>query len=257
MQGKIEFRKALQEIVQTAVKKGNRITQEDAEMYLNISKLSKEQQEMVYQYLSSMNIQVEGIEDSGENPFVQDKGPDVELTEDDRIFLEEYMASAETEQYGQQPEYAKYMKVCAQIALKYAGRDIPLADLIQEANVGLLMAINSLELKDDTITEDEYIREGIRGTIEAFIDEEADLKESDDRMLEKINYIAEAIRNLSEELERKVSLEEVSAYLEMPEEEVAEILKLTGEEIEMQEQSPDKDDDKTVGYADISDFKVF
>lgn len=122
---------------------------------------------------------------------------------------------------------AEHMRLSAQLALSYAGKGIPLEDLIQEGNVGLIMALDTLELREDGISEAEYIREGIRGAMENLLEEEAGLQKSDGQILERINYIGEAIRNLSEELERKVTLEELSAYLDMPEAEIADVLRLT------------------------------
>jgi len=255
MQEKFDFRNALQEIIVKAQKNAGSITTESIEECLRGFELTQEQKEMIYNYLEAQKIRVEGAVLTGENPFARQE-EEMTLTEEDQSFLEEYLAETEQADGTDDPRLPVYMKVCAQIGQEYAGRGIPLADIVQEGNVGLLMALGSLELREDTISEDEYIRGGIRGTIEAFLEEEAELKDSDDRMLEKINYIAEAIRNLSEELERKVSLEELSAYLEMPEEEVAEILKLTGEEIETEEPAEEKTDD-TVGYAGINDFQVF
>ena len=51
--------------------------------------------------------------------------------------------------------------------------------------------------------------------------------------MEQVNYLNEAIKNLEEDLERKVSLEELSAYIEMPAEEIEAILKMAGDEIEL------------------------
>jgi len=259
MQEKREFQKALQDLIQFAVANGNLITKEHVEEYLELSALPQERQEMVYQYLMAQNIKIEGVAAADkellEVPVENINDFTEGLSEEDRLFWEEYMESAEGGMPGMDEDYSEYMKLCARIALEYAGKDIPLADIIQEGNVGLLMAIGSLGLKEDTVSKDEYIREGIRGTIEMFLGEEASLKASDDQMLQKINYIAEAIRNLSEDLERNVSLEELSAYLEMPEEEVEEILKLTGEEFG--DKGTEEMEEGSVGYAGLNDFKVF
>lgn len=249
MQEKMKFREALQEVMQIAESNGNKITKKEAECCLEEFSLSEEQKELVYSYLEAQKIAIEGHESAGENPFKDGQEEAEELSEEDKGFLEEYLEMAK----GQELE--RNMAVCAEVAVRFAGRGIPLADLIQEGSIGLLMALDTLELRDDDISEEEYIRTGIQGAIESLLDEEAVQKESDDRILEKINYIAEAIRNLTEELERKVSLEELSAYLEMDGEEIAEILKLTGEEIEAGEPKPETED--TVGYADIGDFKIF
>ena len=143
--------------------------------------------------------------------------------------------------------------------------ELSLEDLIQEGNVGLIMALDTLELREDGISEAEYIREGIRGAMENLLEEEAGLQKSDGQILERINYIGEAIRNLSEELERKVTLEELSAYLDMPEAEIADVLRLTGEDIKTEQEAMEEQEAQakenggqgTVGYASVEDFKIF
>ena len=51
----------------------------------------------------------------------------------------------------------------------------------------------------------------------------------------RVNYLNEAIKNLEEDLEHKVSIEELSAYLEMSEEEIQDILRMAGDEIEIED----------------------
>ena len=45
--------------------------------------------------------------------------------------------------------------------------------------------------------------------------------------------MGEAVRNLSRDLGRKVSMEELSVYLEMPLEEIRDILRMAGDGIEV------------------------
>lgn len=66
--------------------------------------------------------------------------------------------------------------------------------------------------------------------------EQKDFKHDDQQIVEQVNYLNEAIKNLEEDLERKVSLEELSAYIEMPAEEIEGILKMAGDEIELKDQ---------------------
>jgi DNA-directed RNA polymerase specialized sigma subunit len=51
-------------------------------------------------------------------------------------------------------------------------------------------------------------------------------------MVEKVSALDEAIKTLTEELGRKVSLEELAVYMGLTEEEIEDILRLTGEEAE-------------------------
>ena len=54
-----------------------------------------------------------------------------------------------------------------------------------------------------------------------------------EKIAERVNHLGEAVRNLSRDLGRKVSMEELSVYLEMPLEEICDILRMAGDGIEV------------------------
>ena len=74
----------------------------------------------------------------------------------------------------------------------------------------------------------------MRAAIEEAIEIQKDSRRAGTEIAERVNYLNEAIQNLEEDLEHKVSLEELSAYLEMPEEEIQDILRMAGDEIEIE-----------------------
>lgn len=45
-------------------------------------------------------------------------------------------------------------------------------------------------------------------------------------LVSRVNHLNEAIHNLEEELEHKVSVDELSAYLEMPAAEIEDVLRM-------------------------------
>ena len=55
-------------------------------------------------------------------------------------------------------------------------------------------------------------------------------------MIEKVSALDESIKSLTEELGRKVSIDELAVYMGLDEEEILDILKLTGEETEEDEE---------------------
>ena len=287
MDEKLKFREALNELGARATADGGRISREELEKRVQEFGFTEEQLDMVGRYLKAMNIEIDGMEAVGGEAFAgsneenrtdrepadlaggNDGGEDADMTllealsEEDRQVLGDYLESLED--LARDAAMAGHMRLSAQLALSYAGKGIPLEDLIQEGNVGLIMALDTLELREDGISEAEYIREGIRGAMENLLEEEAGLQKSDGQILERINYIGEAIRNLSEELERKVTLEELSAYLDMPEAEIADVLRLTGEDIKTEQEAMEEQEAQakenggqgTVGYASVEDFKIF
>ena len=64
------------------------------------------------------------------------------------------------------------------------------------------------------------------------LDEET--KKSNEGIVSRVNHLNEAIHNLEEELEHKVSVDELSAYLEMPAAEIEDVLRMSGDQIEIE-----------------------
>jgi len=62
------------------------------------------------------------------------------------------------------------------------------------------------------------------------------VKHQDNKMVEKVVFLDESLKNLTEDLNRKPTLEELADYMEMTEEEVNDILRLTGEEDDEEEE---------------------
>ena len=75
-------------------------------------------------------------------------------------------------------------------------------------------------------------KSSIRQTIREEIDRQLELQSQDKRMVEKVEMLDEAITTLTEELGRKVTLEELAVHMGLEEEEVISILKLAGEDVE-------------------------
>ena len=72
----------------------------------------------------------------------------------------------------------------------------------------------------------------IRQSIQLLLEEQKELKGRDKKMIEKVQMLDEAITGLTEELGRKISIEELAIHLGMEIEEIEDILKLTGDEPE-------------------------
>ena len=60
-------------------------------------------------------------------------------------------------------------------------------------------------------------------------------KKQDNRMVEKVNDLDEQIKKLSDELGRKVSVDELEEFAGITEDEISNILKLAGEELPPEE----------------------
>ena len=245
MESKAEFLKKLNALVTVVREKGNQITVDDVKTYFSDMDLNGEQIELVFDYLLAQKVVVKGyikmdMLTSEETPLV--------LTEDEEAYLKEYQEDLKafkpvTEQERKElfkqmiagDSHAKnrvvemYLQDVIEIAKEMYHPEIFLGDLIQEGNVGLILGA---ELVTDVETAHQTITEQIRQSIRMLIEEHAELSSRDKKMVEKVSMLDEAITTLTEELGRKVTIDELAIYMGMTEDEIEDILKLTGEESE-------------------------
>ena len=114
-------------------------------------------------------------------------------------------------------------------ARSFAGRGLPFGDLVQEGNIGLMLAMETLGLRPEGMTALDYLKEEIRTAVSQALEDQQVEQQAGDLLAERLNHLSDGIRKLSDELERKVSLEELSMFMDMPVEEIEDLLKLAGE----------------------------
>ena len=112
-----------------------------------------------------------------------------------------------------------YLKEILQYARKLWRQGIYIGDLIQEGNMSLLLALA------EEMPEEERLLAGM----ESWVKEQTEQKYRDESMVEKVRKLEAAIRELSDDEEQKFSVEELAAYLDMDEEEIRAVLRLTSE----------------------------
>ncbi len=128
-----------------------------------------------------------------------------------------------------------YLMKVVEIAKNYVGRGILISDLIQEGNIGLMLAIDGLEeLYDDKLV-DEMLRNGIISSIKSVIEEYEFMNVAKKQIVNKVNFLNEGVKNLEEELGRTVSIGELAKYMEMSEEEISDIIRVSDDEIKVKE----------------------
>lgn len=116
-----------------------------------------------------------------------------------------------------------YLLTAVEIAAQYKNRGIGLADLIQEANMGLMAALSETEQQID----DEFIRKNINIALKRAVQEEIEAEEAAQYLTEQVNRLDEAAKELAERNGREASVEELAQYLHMTEEEVKEFMKIS------------------------------
>lgn len=242
---KAEFLEKLSGLVMMAKNQENQITIDEVKVYFSEEDLTEEQMELVFDYLLAQKVVVKGYLKMGQS---EAEGEKLTYTDEEEAYLKEYLEDlkvfkkeepGERENlfdkvaWGDEPARQRlielYLMDVVEIAKEMYHPEVFLGDLIQEGNVGLIMGIEMVSGKEGA---HEFIISQIQENIQALIEEHTELKSRDKKMVEKVSLLDESITTLTEELGRKVSIDELAVYMGMDEEEILDILKLTGEETE-------------------------
>lgn len=246
MDEQTRFRTALAALSASAEQKGRKLSQEDMKEFFQDMNLNQEQYPLVYAYLASRRIQVEGVEMPA---VLREEKP---YTEEEQQFLNQYrkdMKSVRRQPEELIPELfsraaggeesAKriltehYLHRVLPIAEEYAHQGLLIQDLVQEGNLGLMIGIDTLSLMEEGPGWEAHLEKEIHRAIRAAVDEQEGSRSTGEQVTEKLNKLADSITELTEELGRQVTPDELSIYLDMPLEELEDLLRIAGETIEL------------------------
>lgn len=111
----------------------------------------------------------------------------------------------------------------------YINKDVPMADLIQEASMELMM------LADEGFegSFEKLLESRIRVRMEEIINDQKKETDIEEEMLARVNVLQEVSKSMAEELGREAKLSELAERMKMTEDEVREIMKVTMDALSM------------------------
>ena len=249
-----KFQQKLTEVCELGEKNGKILKPEQIKECFGELDLDKSQLIKILQYLKLKGISIEGAEAIAAAPQEEKEDTSeqeekkVALTPEEEAYLKEYLEGLDEQEQGErsteelftllsqgdamaQAELSqKYLRAAAEMAVEMNCEEIFIADLIQEANISLLMALG----EEEPAQKDEAwllgrIRAGIRNAIE----EQTQRKFEDDYLVAKVEKLESAVRELTEDEDdenSQFSIEELAIILDMDEEEIRDVLRLTGDD---------------------------
>ncbi|MDF0485629.1 RNA polymerase sigma factor RpoD [Amygdalobacter nucleatus] len=215
------------------------IIEELNERNIEVSDEDEEEEEITEEEKdNAANYDLVGVDDPV-RMYLKEIGKVNLLTAEDEKVLAQRMQAGDIEARDHLCE--ANLRLVVSIAKRYVGRGMSFLDLIQEGNLGLLKAVEKFDytkgFKFST-----YATWWIRQAITRAIADQARTIRIPVHMVETINKLVRAQRTLLQELGREPEVDELAKVLELKEDKVREIMKISQEPVSLEKPIGEEED---------------
>ena len=259
------FEERIEELVNAGKSQGyltyEQIAKKTIDLDLDANALDK-----LYNALSENNIEVRAEDEEGNEPIdlkadliiddVPDESKDMSVNDNVRMYLKEIgkisLLTLEEEQelskkVAEGDEKAKKrlaesnLRLVVSIAKRYVGRGLLFLDLIQEGNIGLMKAVEKFDY-DKGYKFSTYATWWIRQAITRALADQARTIRVTVHMVETINKMARIERQMTLELNREPTDQELSKKMGLSVDKIAEIRKISQDPVSLETPIGEEDD---------------
>ena len=146
------------------------------------------------------------------------------------------------------------LKYVLELSRDFSGSGVPASDLVQEANMALLMAVEEYDPAESASAAaaqdpagsvsaaaaqgpaggaadaagqfEKFLAERVKAALEAAVDEHKAQKKIGKKVLDRVNLLQDVSKEMAEELGREATVPELAQRLKMTEDEVKDIMKV-------------------------------
>ena len=116
-----------------------------------------------------------------------------------------------------------YLAKALAVAKEYEGKELPISDLVQEANMALMMAVTEYDGSQEWT---DFAEAKIRQAVEAALLEQRSEAEIEETMAARVNVLQTVSQVMAKELGREATVEELAEKMKMTPDEIKDIMKL-------------------------------
>ncbi len=235
-----EFAEILKFVTRTARENKNTITKEQIDLAFSELDLDEKQLQMVYDYLKSHNIGV------GEEASF-----DENLSDEEKNYLDDYieslkalnklsegeleavqMAAISGDKDAQSKIIENYLPLVVDVARMYSEQGVFIEDLIGEGNVALTKGVTMLDAVGEPSEVEGFLYKLMLDAMERIIEENLTEDAGMQKVVTLVNEVADKARELSDDLRRKVTVEELMEETGWDEDKIRDAIKFSGDNIE-------------------------
>ncbi|MBR5406551.1 MAG: hypothetical protein IK111_02800 [Lachnospiraceae bacterium] len=246
-----QFRKNMIKLRSLAKSQGDRISKEQVKrMFLPLN-MEEGHFLLIYRYLDEEKVKVFETDSELDESSNDKKASSLKMNSDDSEYLKMYIEELNLLDIPSKESRSLiieeilndrsragelmpnlYLREVVDVARLYEGQGVALEDLVGEGNVGILTGIKMLDCCDSVEEVEEFMMKMIMDSMEAVIMDKFSGDDFDIKVLERVNDLNDKAREMAEDLERLVTVEEMAKELDTDEEYIRETLRISGNSIE-------------------------
>ncbi len=133
------------------------------------------------------------------------------------------------------------LKTALSYAKEYDGKGVLLTDLVQEANMALMMAVDRYDGTPVKEEFDHFAATMMKEYLQAAVDEEISAEQTGEELAARVNVLQTVSQALSKDLGREATIEELADKMKMTVDEIHGIMKMAIEAMSLNAENMDLD----------------